>query len=266
MKKIIYILAALMSIAFVACEQNETAENNILLPENPDDLYAKTEFNLDMRDFAMAVSNAMNNSKDFRKLIKKEALAKFDGDYDVLLSRIMNETVKVDNATNSLRSETSYSVEDLLNDYYVSSDTAKLRATTPSVIGSLSSKYPDLQVSVPVHAEKLNEDSVLLLTFIPAEYEDGVTKTLPGYDLNGNQVKIDAINAPDKPVIVIGLNERINRCSPQPASKPSAPANLTATQTTNGIQLAWVQTVTGAGKSNPKYDFIQVPYRNPAFS
>ena len=55
-----------------------------------------------MRDFAMAVSEAVNTNKSFRKLVKEEAMKMFDGDYDVLLSNIVERQVDTNECNNDI--------------------------------------------------------------------------------------------------------------------------------------------------------------------
>ncbi|GHU70274.1 hypothetical protein FACS189413_10400 [Bacteroidia bacterium] len=88
MKKVIDITVILFcAFIFTMCSKDELIQE-VSEPDLVEETFVQNEYNLDLRDFALAVSNAMTNSKDFRKLIKKEALAKFDGDYDVLLSTL----------------------------------------------------------------------------------------------------------------------------------------------------------------------------------
>ena len=91
MKKILYVFVVALMTMFVSCDKNENVVDDQSTPTNPEELYAKTEYNLDMRDFAMAVNEAINANKSFRKLIKEEAMRKFDGDYDVLLSKVVEK-------------------------------------------------------------------------------------------------------------------------------------------------------------------------------
>lgn len=114
--------------------------------------------------------------------------------------------------------------------------------STSSIIDELSSKYPDLQIAVPVHAEDWDEATYIpTVTFLPLEYDDATTQTITGYDSNGNIVPIDVINEPDKPVIVISENERFIDLEPDPdfPIEPSTPSNLGGAQTESGIRLTW---------------------------
>ena len=63
MKKKLFILSLLsLIVIFASCEKNDNDVNNPK-PKYPEDFYAKTEYNLDMRDFAMAVNEAINTNK-----------------------------------------------------------------------------------------------------------------------------------------------------------------------------------------------------------
>jgi hypothetical protein len=49
MKKIVYLIA-LVAFTFVSCNTNENIVEKTPITVDPDALYAKTEYNLDMRD------------------------------------------------------------------------------------------------------------------------------------------------------------------------------------------------------------------------
>ena len=59
MKKILYVFVVALMTMFVSCDKNENVVDDQSTPTNPEELYAKTEYNLDMRDFAMAVNEAI---------------------------------------------------------------------------------------------------------------------------------------------------------------------------------------------------------------
>lgn len=165
-------------------------------------------------------------------------MLQIDGDYDVLLGRIIDKQVKTQT---SLKSEKGkYSVKELLEDTYNLENIVKLKSST-SIIDELLRKYPDIQIAIPVHAEEWDVNSYIpIVTFLPLEYDDATIKTLTGYDAEGNIVSIDAINEPDQPVIVISENERmIMEPDPDDPIEPSAPSKLICIQTESGIRLTW---------------------------
>jgi hypothetical protein len=232
MKKYLSFFVVIFCAVFVAC--NSAIEGAEPLPVEETDLFVQSEYNLDLRDFALAVSSAMNQSTEFRQLIKGQALAKFDGDYDVLLRHIKDKPLApVDDAL--LRSGGSYTVKDLLEHSYAPNE---LRSAA-SIMEELSERYPNLQVSIPVHAEDWDESTVPVVAFIPYEYEDFVTQTVAGYTSDGRLISIDAIVPPDGPVIVVGQNERGFEILDPVLFPPARPTNVTATQAPSGIALQW---------------------------
>ena len=92
MKSKLFIFA--IALLLVSCTKNENEVSDPFTKTNPEELYAKTEYNLDMRDFALAVNEAISSNKSFRKLIKEEVNKKFDGDFNVLLTKIVERKVE----------------------------------------------------------------------------------------------------------------------------------------------------------------------------
>ncbi|GHS96017.1 hypothetical protein FACS189421_00370 [Bacteroidia bacterium] len=268
MKKYIYIiLTGIFFLTLWACENSNDIVSEEQQPEIVGELFEQNEYNLDLKNFALAVSHAVKTNEQFRKLIKQEALVKFDGDYDVLLSHIMNKPLVQSAESAQLRSSDNYTVKDLLEESYVSTESSSngaLRASSSSIISTLSAQYPNLQVSVPVHAEDWDENTVTpVVTFIPSEFQDGVTQSVTGYKSDGSLTVVDAINPPGETVIVVSENERIYTWEPgvpyRPGTPyypiepsiaealpdtevPPTPTNLTASQTSAGVALNWSET------------------------
>ena len=270
MKKKLFILSLLSLIfIFASCEKNDNDVNNSK-PKNPEDLYAKTEYNLDMRDFAMAVNEAINTNKSFRKLVKEEALKKFDGDYDILLSRVVEKSVVHYDVENGIKTpnkvKQNLSVRNMLEDaFYLLNEKGKLQSdkvkqmfkpsgtrqnvatTSHAIIDELIDKYPNIQISVPIHVEDLEDENyVPPVTFVTMEAYRGETENLIAY--KGEDVlTLDATTPPDYGVIVVGLNERVllpedplNPNFPlEPIDmKPQAPS-IEGFITESGIRLIW---------------------------
>jgi len=236
LKAIIFAIG--MIFIFQACKKNELIEDDsILMTEQ---LFQDNEYNADFSDFAKAVSNALKTNHSFRKVIKEEALLMIDGDYDVILKRVINKRVTPPSTLKS--DKVNYTVKDLLEDSYSASGQLNQKSASTSIIDELSNKYPDMQIAVPVHAEDWDEENYIpTVTFLPLEYDDATTTTITGYDSQGNIVPIDVINEPSKPVIVISENERLIDLEPDPDYPivPSTPTNLSGTQTESGIRLTW---------------------------
>jgi hypothetical protein len=231
------ILVLYVVIIPVGCERSDLRSGD---SRNTEVLFEKNGYNLDMQDFSLAVTSAIKDNKSFRNLIKEEALKMFDGDYDVLLSNIVN--YRVDPAESLVKSAgESYCVRDLLQSHYKSSSGQAENKSSGSVIDDLISKYPYLQISVPVNAEKWVDDTyVPVVTFIPYEFDEATTTEVTGFTTDGNTIVLDAINTPEDPVIVISMNERIEIIDePKRPVLPPDPFNLTGVLTESGIRLNW---------------------------
>lgn len=245
---------ASMACCFSSCEKVHEE-----IPTNGNTVISeRTEYDIQMKDFAKAVHLAIVNNSDLRELISSEALKQFDGDYDVLVTTISSQKVRVDDATLKTKAGSDgMTVKDLLDSYYTSSAQTK---STNSIIDELQSKYPDLQISVPVHAEEWDPETYIpIVAFLPSDYDDATVETIPGYDSEGNYIDIDAINIPEDPVIVIGQNERVvldditmdSLVVTYPpltpiedttqVTPPNAPHSLTTITTENSIFLSWSQ-------------------------
>lgn len=211
---------------------------------------------------AQAINAALLTSPDFNATIKGKALEKFDGDFDVMLKTLGEQEVSDFHSTRSMGGSTTIAM--MLDELYPADTRSGI--TSDNIIEYLTEKYPLLQVSVPVHAEDWEEGYIPTVVFIGDDYVDGVTEFVKGYDNTGKEVWVDAINEPDVPVIVIGMNERGGLDATRNANRGTdidfeqyttrvmpdtgliinpgleylmAPINVTATTTATGINVAW---------------------------
>lgn len=200
------------------------------------------------RNLALAVSRSAQASAEFRKIVQECVLAQFDGDYDLLLSQAaalpMNPVEGV-----ATRSSEGFTMGDLLEHYFPEEE-RYTRSGGSSIIEQLQESYPDLQVSVPIHAEEWDPDTYTpVVCFIPSDYEDLKTPSVQGFDAQGNSVTVDALNEPDEPVIVVGRNERSEEINPGICGIPVGgggfqPVRLAAPVVTgvyqnNSVKLTW---------------------------
>ncbi len=242
----LYVFLTLVAFGFAACSKDEIA--NISQNESIT-MSTDSAFDKDMSNFALAVSRSLSNSKEFRNIVKEEASKQFDGDYDILLSNLTGKKIRNPQIL-KLRSTDGdgASVKNLLEEYYPGN---KTKSTSSSAIDDLLEKYPLLQVSVPVNAEKWTDDTYIPdVVFLAADYDEENTKTISGFNAKGEIVTLDAINAPAVPVIVIGMNERVsaNETSLRSSSLPS-PNSFSGSVAENGMLLTW-QKPTGSNSSN----------------
>lgn len=263
MKKNLFILSFLsLLLIFASCEKNGNEVSNPLAKTNPEDLYAKTEYNLDMRDFAMAVSEAVNTNKSFRKLVKEEAMKMFDGDYDVLLSNIVERQVDTNECNNDInapnRIVSNSTVRDLFeNAFHTLNEKNKLEsvrakqmikssnsrqnisAVQSTLIDELIEEYPNLQISVPVHIEDLEDPNYFPpIAFIPEEYDEDKTLFVPAYK-EDEMYELNTQEIPESAVIVVGMNERIDIIEDISIEEPAAILKVSSTGLQDGISLTW---------------------------
>ena len=95
-------------------------------------------------------------------------------------------------------------VSDLFNELYP----ATKSISREEILKTLVEMYPLMQISVPFHADIWEEGYIPTVIFLDEEYQENVTKFVKGYNADGSEVWVDAINPPNVPVIVVGFNER----------------------------------------------------------
>ena len=216
-------------------------DNNISEIETIDQI----KYDEQVYNFAKAVNRAVSENVEFRKLIKSEVEKQIDGDFDMLISQSLNYRVKPSQPLiTKTKCQDEMSVKELLSYYY--HDNAPTTKSAETIIDELISNYPNLQVSVPIHAEEWDPETyVPNVAFIPYDYKDRITEIVPGLDADGNEIQIDAINEPDKPVIVVGLSERASmvQVSTQSTTVSESPSiHLSGVYSNGAVQLSYTTT------------------------
>jgi hypothetical protein len=230
-KLIIAVIVMLGTTMFMSCNK----DHEIMNPDNTQ-VVLETKQNKDFNDLALIVSKALNESKDFRTMIKKEVLRKFDGDFDIIISDIKDKPIHNSNLKSGYSTVGAY-LNNLSEELNIKTK-SNLKSSAQNYIDQLTQIYPDLQISVPVHAADWDDNYIPVVTFIPEEYNEKTTKTVVGYN-NTKQITVDAQNIPNKPVIVIGENERIGLRPEPDHGKLLADINIQGMQTQSGIRLYW---------------------------
>jgi hypothetical protein len=129
----------------------------------------------------------------FRQYLKSEVLKTFDGDYDVLLSKVVLDI------KNGLPPVSRFTP---LNEFFEAWQLAYLE--------QVAEGYPQMQLSVQTDPEQWTTPSfVPPVVFTPGDYDEASTTTVPVVDVNGNiSGYMDALVDPTDPVVIITLNER----------------------------------------------------------
>lgn len=125
--------------------------------------------------------------EEVRAFIKSEALKKFDGDFDILYSNVKNKSI------------TGSKFSEHLNQ----------AAKTGEDVNQLAARVPLLNIAVPVNIDKWNtENFIPLVAIAHSSLDEKTTELIKAYDSKGNIHWLNAKEAPDYPVVVVGLNER----------------------------------------------------------
>jgi hypothetical protein len=134
------------------------------------------------------------NEEGVRKLIKDEALKKFNGDYDVLFQLVQGKAVK--------NKKTLYSVLEELAD-------------SPEEFKKISDNLPLLTIYVPTFfsAEKWNTATQVPIVAVRDE-ED----RLIAFNDKGESVELSPKEEPNIPIVVVKLNDRVTTKKPDTKS------------------------------------------------
>lgn len=130
-------------------------------------------------------------SRDVRETLHGAIKKRFDGDTNALWSSLAGNPAFNRSFNEGVGGESS----------------AEARRSASSVASSM----PRLQIAVP--AKFASWDPVAyapLVAFFPRGVDDTTLETITAYDSQGNAVQLDAQVAPEQPVIVLSLNERID--------------------------------------------------------
>jgi hypothetical protein len=133
------------------------------------------------------------NGKNFREYLKIKSLESFDGDYDVLLSTIVNDIEESQHTATPLVTSENY--------------------ITPDQFGGLKESaddFPQMQISVQVDPETWHTDSYTpAVVYTNSDYDEHFTSHVPVVDAKGSIVSyMDATVDPVDPVVIVSMNER----------------------------------------------------------
>lgn len=183
-------IAALASVALVAISPAEAHEPRSLVTQRVaqvDEAEVNQSLDSMAKLFATAVSDPV-----VRRQIHRGVAARFDGDENVLYSTLARKSV----VPSSLAA--AYGVR------------AKVTSSTAqSAVDGLARAIPRFQVAVPAHFSDWDPATETpLVAFFPEGVDDTTLAQIKAYDSSGATHFLDAQVAPDRPVIVLGVNER----------------------------------------------------------
>ena len=129
---------------------------------------AKSDYNRDLFNVCKSISASLKESVAARQLINVQVNKKIDGDYDVLLRSIAECPLNVSDEYADTKSGAMESFGDLLNKH-MPEDYVQTKSSS-DVIGLLGELYPNMQISIPVHADEWDPDTYIpIVAFIPED-------------------------------------------------------------------------------------------------
>ncbi|MCT3758586.1 hypothetical protein HZQ19_08280 [Elizabethkingia anophelis] len=184
MKKIL--LSAILLSSIIACREESLSNRDAQLQAQQNLLDVKSVYK---QEFSIALAKALASNADLRDFIKKEALKKFDNDYDVLYQMIKDQMIG------------GKAFKDIIAEQYDKKENLE----------ALERLYPTLTIFVPelpmdsFSAEKWNSR-----TEIPqVAYTLDTTNDIPVVNEKGEEYFLEAKYAPSFPVVVVKENERV---------------------------------------------------------
>ncbi|MGP8330090.1 MAG: carbohydrate binding domain-containing protein, partial [Methanosarcinaceae archaeon] len=184
--KIVGIIISLL-LLYVGCSQFEnpagiqSEQSSSLLKK---DGAKKNEKKL--REFAKAMAKSLED-QGVRHILKDKIGEKFDGDFDVLWKDIKNQ--EIDN--NFFREL----IDEQMDNEFSIGDIEEITL---------------LNISIPVHYKKWDASYPILVAYTPLTIDDTEAKTINAFNSSQKEFQLDAQVEPEFPVMVIGLNERVD--------------------------------------------------------
>ncbi len=144
----------------------------------------------DIEDMALAVALSLKNDS-FQTLVKSKASEKFDGDFDILLSDFVGQSLQDGKTVKNVLSE----------------NWSKKNKTIQMILD----KNPRLQIAVYRCDEWTPKDYTPPVAYYNVFQDDRTIEQLDAFTNSGERIKIDAKVEYPLPMIIVDFNERMDR-------------------------------------------------------
>lgn len=225
MKKLVFFVS--LSAFFYSCNKNDAVPDSItqeqlLIPQTAQAVadgssarVAATE-TIEAEEFAKLLALSLKQ-KDIRTFVKEEANKTFDGDFDILVSRVAELKIGNDKFSERIKKNAP-------NGY------AKGKEVFDNAI-----KNKKLNISIPILIDNWDDSRQQPLVAVAIGVSEKETKFLKAFDSNGKTYLLDAKTEPNVPVIVVGNNERLNYKTQ--TKKTKMPEHLETTRKSLGLSV-----------------------------
>ena len=149
------------------------------------------------KEIAKILALDLNSNEEHRKEVFTRIANKFDGDYNILVSHLSDETIKEIEQKIKTTAYKKQGINILSSENYIK---------------QIVREEPKLQLMMPFAKnwsdEKIEQLGGLVVAYYPFGVDDKKVKEIIGYDRNGNEIKITKQSAPTIPYIILTINER----------------------------------------------------------
>lgn len=135
---------------------------------------------------------------ELKGLIKNMAQEQFDGDYDILVKTLHSPGIR-----STLNVTSLFAASNI--------PTRSGVTNVEDLVEEIQDRFPNLQVSVPVHCEEWDTENLTpLVAFLPYDYDEDTYTEITAYDVDGNIHVLSLDEEPTVPVIVVSISERVD--------------------------------------------------------
>lgn len=203
-----FYLLSIIIFLISGCEKEEK-----LYPEQIDQSFdpeekTATEKNKMIENYAFILATSMHDN-ELRSVIKHEAQVKFDGDYDILTSKL--ESIAMTRKDIQVK-EFLLSSANSKNSPFKSTVTSNMDLADNEFFNTIQKTIPNLQVSVPIHCDEWDaENYIPLVAFLPSDYDERITDSVVAFDHYGKKQLLSTAEEPAEPVLVVSISERVDQ-------------------------------------------------------
>ncbi|MCA8832746.1 hypothetical protein [Hymenobacter pini] len=194
---------AALGLGTIACEQQDVVPSKgALVARSSSTEGEEVTSTEDRNHLALLLAVELGSNDKLRGFLREQALAQFDGDYDVLYQRVAGESIGGETLEDIFTRQYANQAKQQGRD--VSVDEA--RSWVQRTIGGI----PLCQFSVPVLCEKWDESYSPVVFALPVDFDDMKVESFRTFNRDGKEDVLPASVEPEYPVVVIGSNERVN--------------------------------------------------------
>lgn len=200
---LVIVLLAGCGLKLVDTARQEMIDYNLLQAKAVQAIktHSPAEIQANLHRLAPIFAKTLAEDQSFKKVLGTEVAKRFDDDYDVLFDVMAD---KVNTKGEVFSAALAQRGEDVS-------------------VQQLADSIPYLNISIPVHFDQWSTyDGPIYVIPLRYDIDDMSIESLPGYDAQGNVKMFDMSTPPDYPVVILGINERIDQMIAQ-NQKPTIP-------------------------------------------